>query len=81
MRTEVLAALQPRNLSERLQWRLIGGLTAAQVLDRLPPALREALQAGHDNPTVARRDAIGQVAQCLVELVEAGQATRARVRM
>lgn len=61
--------------------RLLGGLTAAQVLERLPEPVRGALEGTEPNPTLARRAALLAVAGALDELVDRGRARRSRVQL
>lgn len=77
----VAAALRPQTLAEALRLRLSGGLTAAQVLERLPDATQRALLGAEPNPTLARRAALAEVALALDTLVQVGRARRARAQM
>lgn len=81
LRDAVLDALRPQGLVERLRHAAVGGYAPVQVLDRLPEATREALQAGHDNPVLARRAAVEAVTFALDDLIVEGVVARRRVRL
>ncbi len=77
----ILEALQPRSLRERLSWRFSPGLSAIQVLDRLPAALCGALERSASNPVVARRESVDAVATRLRALVLQGRLQRAKAQI
>lgn len=80
MTEEVLSVLRGGGLGERVRRLLIGGLSASQVLDRLPSELVASLSQ-ETNPVLARREAVRAVTFSLDELVQRGQAQRGRARL
>ncbi len=77
----ILTALAPRGLSERLRWRISGGLTVRQVFERLPDGVRGALISDVPNRTLAERDGVERVESALSSLVDSGAVERERVRL
>ncbi len=77
----VLAVLRPAGLRQRLRRRISGGLTAFQILDRLPPQWQRRLAEGQELPVLARRQAVRAVEQALYELGQQGRVQRRRVDM
>lgn len=74
----VLDALRPRGARERLRGLVARGYTALQVYERLDPAVREALEAGVDDPVLAGRRGVDRVHRALVGLVAAGRVRKRR---
>lgn len=77
----LLVALQSRGFGERLRLRFSGGFTSVQLLGRLAMDDQAALQAGHENPTVAQRQALDRIQICLRELEAEGKVQRTRVNL
>lgn len=77
----LLAALRPSSLRERASLALSGGWSAIQVLDRLAPELRAALEAGAPSPALGRRAAVDAVAARLRALEAAGRLRRGRATL
>jgi hypothetical protein len=71
----LIEAMRPADLRERIKIRLAGGMTALQIYDRLPDALRAALEEGPENAVVARRQGIHVIEHGLYSL---GQQSRVR---
>ncbi len=80
MSEEVLSVLRGGGLGERVRRLLIGGLSASQVLDRLPRELVASLSQ-ETNLVLARREALHAVTLSLDELVQQGRARRRRARL
>lgn len=73
----VLAALRPRTLGEAVRAALIGGWSAAQVVERLSEEARSAgLAAFEGEPIVQDRRLRTAVHAALVELAVAGRVKR-----
>jgi hypothetical protein len=64
---------------ERIRRRAAGGLTASQVLERLPPELVPSSE--ERNPTLARREQVRSVTLVLDALVEEARVERRRARL
>ncbi len=65
----ILWSLRPRGWRARLRWRLAGGLTVAQIADRLDSGLRHDLGPGADD----------RVREALAALVVQGRVCRRAV--
>lgn len=72
----LLAALAPRDLAERVRGRLLGGLSARQVYERLDEATRAALRPAGLAPVAAELRAVEAVAARLRALAERGRVAR-----
>jgi len=77
----IVEALRPSGIRERLKRRFSGGLTAIQVLERLPLEMQFALQEGPENLTVAKRQAIHAVTHALYALSQQGRVRRDTVKL
>ncbi len=77
----VLAALEVRGPRDRLFRLLYPGLSAHQVLGRLPPPMREELLGVDDRPMIARREALDRVSRALYVHVDTGRVRRTRRRL
>lgn len=77
----VLAALGPQGPRDRLFRLLYPGLSARQVLGRLPDAMRQDLLAVSDSEMIGRREALDRVSRALYGHVDAGRVTRSRRRL
>ncbi len=77
----ILGALEPRSWRERVSARLQGGLSAIQVVDRLPVEAREALEREAGSEVLGRRRAVDVVAARLRELEREGRVVKARARL
>lgn len=75
------AALRPRGPAERIRARLGRGLSAIQVLDRLPSAVLAALSEGQPDRTLAHRQALDAVSAALRGGASRGVFVRARVQL
>ena len=78
MKEAVHRTLRGGSLRERIRRRALGGLTAFQVLDRLPPSIQEELMT-NPNATLARREAVQAVSSILEQLVDDMRDHRAMV--
>ena len=78
---EVFEALRARGVRERLRQRATGGWTVSQVFDRLPRATQSTLMANHENPTVARRQALDRVVRALFVHIDRDAVSRKRTRV
>ena len=75
--TNILNALRPKGPRERLRVRLTGGLTVAQIHERLEPPLRSK-----DGPEiVARRAAYEEIASALHEMISSGRVRKKRIHV
>ena len=71
------SALRPRGTRERLRMMLTGGLTVAQIHERLdPPMVHEEGPA-----IVARRAAYEMIASTLREMIQSGKVNKQRVHV
>jgi len=77
----ILEALRPMGRRAVLRNFFSGGLTVLQVLERLPPDLRNALLAGDGLPQERRRGALDQVVRGLFVHIDAGRVQRRRTRL
>ncbi|GEM_PF-5317372 len=77
----VLQALAPQGLRDRAFRALYPGLSARQVLGRLPEPLQASLLGVHDSDMIARRMALDRVSRALYAHVDRGQVTRDRRRL
>ena len=77
----ILEALRPRGRGAVLRNLFTGGLTALQVLERLPPDLKQGLLAGDSLPQERRRGALNQVVKALFVHIDAGRVQRRRTRL
>ena len=77
----ILEALRPRGRRAVLRNLLTGGLTVLQVLERLPPEMKQDLLAGDSLPQGRRRKALNQVAKALFVHIDAGRVQRRRTRL
>lgn len=77
----IIEALRPRDVGERIRFAITGGLSARQVLYRLPPAIREELLAGDGDPTQRQRDAQSKVVEALFHQIDRGRVQRRRTRI
>jgi hypothetical protein len=77
----ILEALRPRSRRAQLRTRFLGGLTVLQVLERLPPELKQALLAGDNLPQERRRGALNQVVKGLFVHIDSGRVQRRRTRV
>ena len=78
MKEQVLDALRGGAVRERLRRRAVGGLSASQVLERLPSG---TVPVQEGNPVIARREAVQGVLRVLDELVQEGRVERRRSRL
>ena len=81
LETAILAALEPRDLRERIRLAVTGGMSARQVFYRLPPGIREGLLAGDGEPTHRQRDAQSAVVEALFRQIDCGRVGRRRTRI
>jgi len=79
--SQVRDALKARTLRERVKHRIAGGLTVAQIFERLPVDTKDALLDNNANPTVARRHALDRVVEALFTHIDAGDVQRKRTRI
>ena len=70
-------ALRPRGGRERLRMVLTGGLTVAQIHERLDPPMVH----GEGPAIVARRAAYEQIASALREMIQDGTVNKRRVHV
>jgi len=81
LEAQVREALKARNLREYAKHRIAGGLTVAQVFERLPEEARAELLRPHTSPTVARRHALDRVVEALFVHIDTGDVKRKRTRI
>lgn len=82
LESAIMAVLSPMSLKDRVKFRLSGGLSAREVLDRLPSGLREGLvgeAALHDPENVlGQRRAVDGVQRALIGLVQQERLVRSQ---
>lgn len=78
---DVLTALQPQSVRERLQQRLSSGWTPVQIFHRLPASTQQRLLAGESNAEVALRQGMAALQECLDNLEKAQTLSRKKVKM
>ena len=81
LESQVRDALKARTLGERVKHRIAGGLTVAQIFDRLPRDTQISLLNDDINPTVARREALDRVVEALFTHIDSGDVKRKRTRI
>ena len=77
----ILEALRPRGRRAVLSNFFTGGLTVLQVLERLPPDMKQGLLAGDSLPQERRRGALDKVVKALFVHIDAGRVQRRRTRL
>ena len=75
----LLDALRPRSMRERVRLRLVGGWTAAQVMQRLTPDQQQHVFGNEKNEVVAVRQALDVVWDALIVLGRSGRVSRRSV--
>jgi hypothetical protein len=81
LESAVLQALHAQGLRDRLFRMLYPGLSALQVLGRIPDPMRQDLLSTDHREMIARRNALDRVSRALYTHIDTGKVDRTRHRL